>query len=335
MGAVLSAFRLPGSPRRLTPIAGAWSHRVFRLDTNRGQYAVKQLMNPWGADGWREWLDEAWEFELAACDAGVSMPRPLPTRDDACLADVESFDGQSHVPVRLHEWVDARRCPPRPVDDQVGQVLGEDLAKMHALHHLPGREDVFPTVTRAGVDGWPGLIERLRGRGEDVARQAAEVSEWVSRIGEMFDAADTDYRGRPMSHGDVDQKNLLLSAAGPVLCDWDVAAPWAPRAELVRSAMSLADWERPDIARSTIAAYRRAGGDGSAVTPDDLIVDLVVGLDWLCVCLERATGLRQADEQRRKQSRQVLPHLIKQLPQHVDTTLDIASWIGGDTPIRV
>jgi aminoglycoside phosphotransferase (APT) family kinase protein len=36
-----------------------------------------------------------------------------------------------------------------------------------------------------------------------------------------------------MTHGDIDQKNLLLTAAGPVLCDWDLAAPIVPRRELV------------------------------------------------------------------------------------------------------
>ncbi|MFD3446927.1 hypothetical protein ACFDTO_20205 [Microbacteriaceae bacterium 4G12] len=46
MAAIASAFGLPGTPLSLTPVPRAWSHRVFRLSTTRGRYAVKQLLNP-------------------------------------------------------------------------------------------------------------------------------------------------------------------------------------------------------------------------------------------------------------------------------------------------
>ena len=47
-----------------------------------------------------------------------------------------------------------------------------------------------------------------------------------------------------MTHGDVDQKNILLTADGPVLCDWDAAAPMIPARELADVAMSLAGWKQ-------------------------------------------------------------------------------------------
>lgn len=315
----------------MTRVAGAWSHRVYRLETSRSAYAVKHMLDPWQDETWRSWLGEAWDFELAAFAAGVSMPRPVPSRDGGCLADVESDDRRQLLPVRVHEWVDAQPCPMEPVDRTVAEQLGEDLVRMHALRHVPRRRDVFPQTTGDNVTGWPVLVERLRKRDRRIAHAAGKLGPWIARVGELFDAADSDFGSQPMSHGDIDQKNVLLGNAGPVLCDWDVASPWEPRAELVRTALSLACWQRPEVARWTVAAYQSAGGAASPpFRPEDLAIDLVIGVDWLVLCLERATGLRPTDPDEQHEARKLIPRLLADFPHQVRTALDIEAWIDGD-----
>ena len=329
MAAIAAAFDLPGTPLSLTPVPRAWSHRVFRLSTSRGRFAVKQLLNPWGEEHWREWLAEAWDFERAAQDSGVAMPRPVPTRTGACLADVEVTGGGDPVPVRVHEWADAVPCPPGPVDAGVARSVGADLARMHALGHQPRRRDVFPVSDRAGIDAWPELVERVTARDPSLGRRAQAVSRSVSRIGQLYDAARADASATAMSHGDVDQKNLLLASSGPLLCDWDVASPWRPSAELLRTAMALADWERPAVARDTIAAYRGAGGEDTAARPEDLALDLLIGVDWLAFCLQRATGLCEAPPQRRAEGRRQAEADLAALPRRVEIALAIDAWLRG------
>ncbi|MGH3481208.1 MAG: hypothetical protein ACRDQD_30870, partial [Nocardioidaceae bacterium] len=75
---VLRTFALGREVLSIQPVPAAWSNRVYRLRTDRGEFAVKQLLNPWRDPRWMEWLDEAWRFELAALDAGVAMPEPVP-----------------------------------------------------------------------------------------------------------------------------------------------------------------------------------------------------------------------------------------------------------------
>lgn len=55
-----------------------------------------------------------------------------------------------------------------------------------------------------------------------------------------------------MTHGDVDQKNLVLGVSGPVLCDWDLAVPLVPGRELADAALSLGAWMQRDIARQVV-----------------------------------------------------------------------------------
>lgn len=333
--AVLAAFGLTGTVTGFERVSGAWSHRVYRLTTtDGGEYAVKQFMNPWSQPKWREWLAQAWTLELAAWDAGVAMPRPIPAATGECIADVEASTGDT-VPVRVHRWVRGRPCPPVAVSLDIARQIGRDLARTHSLGVQPTRTEAFPKPSRDAVDAWPDLIDRVAPVAGELAADLDATRPWVRELGELFDesAAAT---GEPVfSHGDVDQKNLILPESGPaagppaVLCDWDVAAPWPAEAELARTAMAMADWSQPEVARAVVRAYREAGGPATRdLQPTDLAVDLVVGLDWLVFCIERATGLRPAEEQRRRESRQQITSEMTQLPSNLRLAQQVQTWLS-------
>jgi hypothetical protein len=77
--AILAAFGVSGRVTAMVPVADAWSNRVYRLSTDLGSYAVKELLNPRREPRWLDWLDAAWRFELAAQAAGVAIPVPVPS----------------------------------------------------------------------------------------------------------------------------------------------------------------------------------------------------------------------------------------------------------------
>lgn len=329
MAAVLAAFGLSGRVVEIRPVDQAWSNRVFRVRTTAAEYAVKQLLNPWREPGWLDWLQEAAAFELRAWQAGLAMPEPITTAAGAVFADVADSTGTGGVTVRMHRWVDGCPCPAAPMIPAGARRVGEQLARMHLLGHRPGRGDVFPVVSRGQIDGWDSVVRRLEPAAPGLATAAAAVQPTVETIGRLLDQTDTDASAAPMSHGDVDQKNIVLAASGPVLCDWDVAAPWIPRQELARTALSLADWREPAVARAVVAGYDAVIGTEHRPEPTDLAVDLVIGLDWLVLCLDRAAGLSDDGEQRRREAGQAVPRLLAELPQRLHQVLRIEAWLAG------
>lgn len=318
---VLAAFGRSTKIISAQQVGRAWSNRVLHVRTSEGEYAIKQLLNPWQEPDWLAWLREAAAFELRASDAGIAMPRPITSPDGSIF--VETGAGT----FRAHEWVAGDPCPDGPVEEDTARAIGADLARVHALHHLPNRTDVFPTLGRDNVDGWDELVVRLADHDRDLARRAAAATPAVRRVGALVDRSVTDFSGQPMSHGDVDQKNLILTSAGPLLCDWDVAAPWPPRQELARTALSLAGWEIPAVARAVIAGYRAAGGEAYEIVPEDFGVDLSVGLDWTVLCLERASGLRDDGEQRRREAAASVSDQLSGLDAHLDLVENIGTWL--------
>ncbi|MFP5321505.1 MAG: phosphotransferase family protein [Acidimicrobiia bacterium] len=324
-GEVAAAFGLPAGAGPLVPVAGAWTNRVFRLVAGGEAYAVKEVRNPWDLPEWFDRIDEAWRLEQATIAAGVPAPAPVPNpRTSGWRADVDGGAGEP-VPVRVHRWVDGDVVPRVPTSEAIARWCGEVLAAIHALAMQPLRPEVFPAPDASSAQRWPALVEALEAADVawvDLAHRATPSIEVIAELQRAV--ADEPTR---MGHRDIDQKNLLLTATGPVLCDWDVAGPEHPRVELVDVAVSMARWERPEVARAVLDGYRGAGGDVGPITAADLAPTLRSALDWVVLNVERALG-RRGTEADRRLGEQHAPELLAALPGRVEAALAIEAFLA-------
>ena len=136
--AILAAFGVGGRATAMVPVAGAWSNRVYRLSTDLGSYAVKELLNPWRQPSWLDSLYAAWRFELAAQAAGVAIPVPVPSPSGGCVAWVERQGRAGPVPVRLHAWVEgpAGACARHQADGELGRPDARDAAPSGSVRRI-------------------------------------------------------------------------------------------------------------------------------------------------------------------------------------------------------
>jgi aminoglycoside phosphotransferase (APT) family kinase protein len=316
--AVAEAFGLPGPVTGWEPVGGAWSNRVYRLDAGGRRYAVKEMRNPWAEPRWQEWLAESWSFEQRAIAAGVAAPQPVPNpADGSCLARVSRLGQDSQVtdaPVRVHHWTAGAPVSPGPVDAETARWAGQVLAILHGLRITPRDRGLFPVTSTETADRWPELTEAARHSDAPWISSMEEAAPAVARIADLARAAGFRPDQEVMTHGDIDQKNLLLTPSGPALCDWDLAAPLVPRRELADVAMSLAAWTETAIAREVVRSYRRAGGDDTRIEPADLGQSMMIGLDWVAFNVERAIGLRPAATAEVSLARGIVPGLLAAIP---------------------
>lgn len=320
---VITAFGLAGPVTGWVQVGGGWSNLVYRLEAGAGVFAVKEMVNPWGIKWWEQQLAESWSFELLAIHAGVAAPSPV--RNPAtggCLARVSDKNG-SQVPVRVHRWVPGRPFPPEVVDAETARWVGNTLAVLHGLRAKPGDRDLFPVPNVDTATAWPELAEAA---GKNGAEWAPLMKDAAAAVGSMAELVLSDGH-RPaeevMSHGDIDQKNLISTERGPVLCDWDVALPVVPRRELADVALSMGCWQDFGVARQVVRAYRASGGDDADVTALDLGVPLMVGLDWVAFNVDRALGRRPASPVQVATAHRLLPDLLGAIPRALETALRI------------
>jgi len=253
--AILAAFDL-GSWGRLSdgPVASGRLGSIWRLDTERGSWAIKQVGDI-PDEGLAGLLDGA-AFQEAALAAGVPTPPVRRTRTGEHIAECGG------VRVRLHAWVDL--CDPDVSLDPLD--VGRLVAGLHRVD-FAGAIGLDPWYTEpVGRARWRELVAVLQ------ARHAPFADELDALVPELV--AMEAYLGSPprdlrTCHRDLWADNVRASRDGG-LCvfDFDDAGLADPSQEL---AVVLVEYCTADPRRAGLirGAYWEAGGPGRVERPTD------------------------------------------------------------------
>jgi len=225
----------------MTRVQGKASSSVYRLDTEQGSFAVKELSLERGGT-FRH--DDVLRFERAAFAAGVPMPEPI-------SADAE---------VLVHRWVDGDEVPEEPVSRAFALEIGEILARIHAL-------DVTWTHTSVNDPAPRDWRELARRAAVTDQPWADELAGTVDALLAIADFVDTCERPGPvvLTHRDIHPWNLLAREGRPVVLDWELSGSLDLASELGSTALSLSKGPGFDhidsaVFRSVLDGYVAGGG---------------------------------------------------------------------------
>jgi aminoglycoside phosphotransferase (APT) family kinase protein len=236
----LSRLGAPIGP--MIRVHGGYANRMYRLDTDQGSFAVKEL-NVLDRR-WTYRAEDVFRFERTAFAAGIRMPEPI---------------SASHHTL-VHRWVDGEKVPEEPVPVAYAFEVGEILARIHAL-------DV--TWTDVSIEDptprdWPELAERATATGQP---WAGELTSRVDTFRAIADFVDTCERPGPvvLTHRDIQPWNLLSRDGRPVVLDWELSGMLDLSGELGSTALSLAkgpgfDDIQPAVFRAVLDGYVAQGG---------------------------------------------------------------------------
>jgi aminoglycoside phosphotransferase (APT) family kinase protein len=223
-------------------VHGGYANRMYRLDTDRGSFAVKELnvldrRSPYRAR-------DVFRFERAAFEAGIPLPEPI-------AADERTL---------VHRWVDGEKVPEAPVTVGYAYAIGEILARIHALD-VEWTEDA---VDEATPRDWSELAARATATGQP---WADALTTHISEFTEISDFVVACRRPGPivLTHRDIQPWNLLVKDGRPVLLDWELSGRLDLSGELGSTALSIAkgpgfDDIRPAIFRAVLDGYVAGGG---------------------------------------------------------------------------
>lgn len=273
----LSLGALTAPPIRLS---GGFTHRMFRLDTTTGVYAVKLLnpeimRRPDAMDNYRtaEYFEALLEQEnLPILAAKTIAGRKMQCVDGQYLYVFDHFEGR---PLQA-EALTPIHCA----------KMGEVLAKIHAADRPenPGEPKIAEFID------WTALTEKLLS--SDEARAEGELLHSTLPMLTCLTAAAEDAARRlprmtALCHNDMDPKNVLWRGDNFRIIDLECLGYADPMQELLDLAIS---WSEPaDEARfkAFVSAYYSAGG----ARPADiaLLYDSRRNyLEWLAYNAERA-----------------------------------------------
>jgi Ser/Thr protein kinase RdoA (MazF antagonist) len=267
---VAGAFALGRPTDGAVPVARGEMGRIWRLDTDQGRFAIKELL--------RHPMDEAaaqadLAFQAAAIDAGLPMPHPIRRPDGSALVAVER-PGGSVATFRAYSWVDLAD----PVRAAAPAMAATLLARLHGLDH-PAEAPMDAWFTEPlGSGGWASLRDAVRAaeppwlEAFERALPGAEAAEAI-----VVEAA---LAGRPLAdlrrcHLDFNPENILLDVDGqPVIVDWENSDSAPYEQELACAVLDFA--AEPAAARDFLRIYREAGGPATITGRDAFALAVAV-----------------------------------------------------------
>jgi Ser/Thr protein kinase RdoA (MazF antagonist) len=257
---LLAAFDL-GSWGRLSdgPVARGRLGSIWRLDTERGTWAVKQVGDA-SAEELAEIVAGA-AFQEAVRAAGVPTPEVRRTVAGDLIADTDG------VRVRLHAWADL-------LDPDVGLdpvELGRLVAGLHRVD-FAGTIGLDPWyVEPVTVARWSAIVAALRARHSPFAEELDSLVPELVALEGYLGGPPRDLR---TCHRDLWADNLRRTRDGG-LCvfDFDNSGLADPSQEL---AQVLVEYATTDPARAPVirAAYAEAGGPGRVERPADFAMPI-------------------------------------------------------------
>ncbi|HEY1180338.1 MAG TPA: phosphotransferase, partial [Phytomonospora sp.] len=307
--------------------AGAYSHALWRLRTDTGDYAVKifdRTVDHTLGDDFTDRMAEPVAIELAAITAGINAPQPIPATDGTYI---HAVDGTL---ARVHTWADAEPATGEP-DPPFAAHVGRALA---AVHRLPvtcphqHAEGLWTTHDDAHITA---LADRAKAAGEPWAADLDRARRAWRTVREL--ARSRRSRTWPLisTHRDLGPKNVLRDVEGrPVIVDWDVAGPWTAPEELAAASVEWAGVKTGPPDRAAVAAlvegYRAEGGEVTVDGPEVFASWLVKNANWTEMHIRHALD---PTAPRRERSRLAVPGLLPELSAYAAGVEEWTRWLSS------
>jgi hypothetical protein len=246
---IAQAFDIGRADGPLMPVQHTVS-QTWRMTTDRGSFLVKQLWPEEDPD-WALQLVDRMAFEQRASAAGIRTPASVPPIHPA-FGWTGRVAGRGAY--RVTEWVEHRKVSD---DDDLSDWLGWALATMHSFQRYTG--NVEPPYYIRPTEQWQAWSAQAAEQRRPWATELADHLDDYLAITNRLRSTFLDAGDHVITHRDMVPFNVLITATGPVLTDWEVIGAESASLEAGFAAVTFGRSNTGYI-RRILDSYRGSGG---------------------------------------------------------------------------
>jgi len=308
-------------------VFGGLLHRMFRLRTTKGTYALKK-MNPeiMGRPGVYDNYRRSEKIAQAASQAGIPAVCAV-TLDGEFM---HAIDGEVYM---VFDWVEGTSLSPAAANPKQCELIGALLARIHRLDAGSTESSGASFDTMAPVR-WGDLASQGSALGvgwsKEIAAAVSDLEKWTLRCNEASIALQGCLVA---SHRDLDQKNVLWrDERSPQIIDWEAAGYANPAMDLVDLALNWGGLASGQVERESFEAvvrgYLESGGSISDHWEDAIYANFG-RLDWLEYNMKRSIGIVAATEEERQLAIRETKATLASLRLMADQSETWCSWLNS------
>lgn len=275
-------------------VSGGYLHKMYRLHTTAGCFAVK-LLNPeimkreTAMSNYRR----AEVLEAVLEKNGLPIVAALMRNGEK----MHCIQGQYYY---LFPWVEGKALPPDGITGQHCAVIGGLLARMHTL---PTPENQLSEPEPFSF-AWEALADKAREKCPAIAKELCAALPLLSSAQAAYNEALKDLPPLcAICNGDMDAKNVLWQDGQPMMIDLECLEIGNPAYDLIVLALSWSGGAECALDTERLLAFAKAYRAIHSV--GELNWHALSGLgfswlDWLHYSVRRACGLEGADDAQRQ-----------------------------------
>ena len=310
-------------------VKGGLLHKMFRVCTSSGSYAVKvlnsEIMKRPTA------LNNTINSEKIAALFADSIPVVAALTVDG--KQIHEKDGCHYM---VFNWIDGKSIFAPDIYEKHCVDIGDILGKMHSLNIIV--DGVVSEEAETSLYEWEKYLQLAKG--QDITdkvwmvqyeKSLNDIIEWNKQVCQV---QENLVQNQVISHRDLDPKNVMWNNDTPFLIDWEAAGYVNPYQELLEVINYWVDDGKGNLDKSYFDAIVKAYGKHMKLADvewDEVLAGSYMGmLGWLEYNVKRSVGIEVSGDEEIKDAEQQVIGTIKELYYYQKKAKLLKEWLEHD-----
>ena len=233
-------FGLGNKILKVTQIHGGLSNRMYRVETDKAEYAIKKLNNKLMQNKSEfERINFAEKVSKIAEDNGISVVRALEFENKI----IHEIDEDYYM---IFKWNYGKHLKPEDVTDEVCNIVGELLAKIHNLDFSIIEAEKSKELQIKNID-WNYYANIAKEQNKYYYKDLIENLDMLYELNKKTnEALEYSKNNLIISHRDLIKKNIMWNENKPTVIDWESSGYVNPTVELIQVCWN---WANGDVGK--------------------------------------------------------------------------------------
>ncbi|MBP3256055.1 MAG: phosphotransferase [Clostridia bacterium] len=273
--------------KSIVKITGGLSHRMYKVVTDKGTYAIKELNS-----GIMK-KDTAYSnFLFAEKFTDLAKANGIPAIGTIKIGNdiMKKIDNKYYM---IFEWIEGTILKSEDIEEKHSEIVGKLLAKIHNIDSSSIDDDNRKHINTKMYD-WNEYISIVSEQNKPYFQLYKDNIDLLYDLNKKSkEAIEYANNNLVISHRDLDRKNIMWQGDNPYIIDWEASGYINPTLELIQVAWywSGGDIEKIDYNKfeKVIKSYKE-NYNGYIDSNIDVLIhaDIYSGLEWIDYNLRRS-----------------------------------------------